>query len=378
MLSLRSGPVQMPRFKASFAVLLLLASGASAIRPALAQAPAPASVHQVKGFGVIERVVETGPQPLYEADGYRIRLSPAAVTQFSGKLTKLSDVAAGNWIHYEGKRDAAGELVADRAEFAQGITGEKKPAEIKRESSEPDAVPAHAKLIDANGRFLGPRSKVRMSDAEGQCGWHRLAGDAALQARVWRVGMRIVPEYQMKMPIGAKAQIRFRFYAIDEPKIRSEVACNIGLILVPAQVASRLTTDDQLAAVLADGVAVDLQWQEYWLGPEKYVSLGEATAEVATEFTTPWGLLGIEATTPFVNHELIKHLEEQRGRMALAMMADAGYDPWAAPEAWRLLAPKNPPANSTSLKYPGRSEYQLSILNLEYKKPAHEADTPSR
>jgi hypothetical protein len=45
-------------------------------------------------------------------------------------------------------------------------------------------------------------------------------------------------------------------------------------------------------------------------------------------------------------------------------MADAGYDPRQAPEAWRLLAPKKMPKDPSLLKYPSRAGYQLSFLRL--------------
>jgi hypothetical protein len=69
-------------------------------------------------------------------------------------------------------------------------------------------------------------------------------------------------------------------------------------------------------------------------------------------------------------HEIDKALKEQRGRVALELMADAGYDPWQAPEAWRLAEAKKLPGDSSTLKYADRSLYQLGILNLMYKKPA--------
>ncbi len=59
-------------------------------------------------------------------------------------------------------------------------------------------------------------------------------------------------------------------------------------------------------------------------------------------------------------------MEEQRARVALALMADAGYDPWQAPEAWRLLAPKKRPKDPDSLAYPERSGYQLRFLDQQY------------
>ena len=59
---------------------------------------------------------------------------------------------------------------------------------------------------------------------------------------------------------------------------------------------------------------------------------------------------------------------EQRWRVALQLMADAGYHPWQAPEAWRLAAPGKLPADTSTLKYPDHSGYQFAILNLMYKK----------
>lgn len=65
-------PMLMPRPRDLFvllpAILLVSAGGNSR---ACAQAAPASAAHQVKGFGVIERVLETGAQPLFEADGYK-------------------------------------------------------------------------------------------------------------------------------------------------------------------------------------------------------------------------------------------------------------------------------------------------------------------
>ncbi len=71
-----------------------------------------------------------------------------------------------------------------------------------------------------------------------------------------------------------------------------------------------------------------------------------------------------------ISHEYDKALKEQRWRVALELMVDAGYDPWQAPEAWRFAEAKKLPADTGTLKYPDRSGYQFAILNLMYKKPA--------
>jgi hypothetical protein len=100
------------------------------------------------------------------------------------------------------------------------------------------------------------------------------------------------------------------------------------------------------------------------------MGLGEAAADVAAATIDPWLGLDLafgEALTgahPNTKDQLLA--EEQRGRVALALMADAGYDPWQAPEAWRLLWPKSLPKDLGALKYPNRSGYQFSILSLQY------------
>ena len=64
-------------------------------------------------------------------------------------------------------------------------------------------------------------------------------------------------------------------------------------------------------------------------------------------------------------------MQEQRGRMAVVFMADAGFDPWQAPETWRRLAPAQLPQNLSKVKYPARSIYQFEILRLlDYKRVA--------
>ena len=81
-----------------------------------------------------------------------------------------------------------------------------------------------------------------------------------------------------------------------------------------------------------------------------------------------FGVVGVAGVV--IKHEILHKLEDQRGRMALGLMADAGYDPWQAPEAWRRLEPKQLPRDRSKLKYPGRAGYQLEILAMEYKRSA--------
>jgi hypothetical protein len=71
-----------------------------------------------------------------------------------------------------------------------------------------------------------------------------------------------------------------------------------------------------------------------------------------------------------VLREVYRQIKGKRGRMALGYMTDAGFDPWQSPEAWKLLEPGRLPKDLSKLKYPWLSEYELEVLNREYKKPA--------
>ena len=49
------------------------------------------------------------------------------------------------------------------------------------------------------------------------------------------------------------------------------------------------------------------------------------------------------------------------------MMFDGGFDARQAPEAWKLLAPKRLPRDVGSLKYPRIGQYQLTVLEAQYR-----------
>ncbi|MFZ0746292.1 MAG: DUF5666 domain-containing protein [Terracidiphilus sp.] len=339
---------------------------------------------RLEGLGLIDRVISAGSEPVFQADGYRVRITPATNVTYRGDLKTLADVGTGMWLRYAGKRDKTGDLVATQAAFIRV-----KPGKVKA-SSQPgtasvnnNAIPGKDMIIDANGMLLPSHSKQRMSDAGGWCGWHKVPGDQALQERVRRVGMSVVPAYQKQLAADDPSKIQFQFYAIDEPKIRSDVFCNEGLVLVPRQVVQRLKNDDQLAAVLADGVAFGLQRRLAKLIVQFREVLG---AEIVGEMTgifvpgvslaTHFGVgLATYAGTEAAENEIALKMERQRGRVSLALMADAGYDPWQAPDAWRLLASKHLPRNTNSLKYPDHSGYLLGILSLQYKQPADATST---
>ena len=316
---------------------------------------------KLAGFGVVEQVLTAGTEPVFQADGYRIRIDGNTDLSFGGNLKTLADVGPNTWVYYKGKRDAEGVLVAGKARFvpARGRAG-LAPHPKSHPVQEP--VPAQGALMDADGKMMSLHAKVRYGDSGGYCGWHKVSTDAALQQRVLRVGQRLIPAYQKQLAENDPAKIWFRFYVVEEDKIREDLECNSGLILMPANVVQRLENDDQIAALLANGIAYHMQFQSAQVITEYRQLLGAALqAEIA---------LSVVALVPdaVVEHALEVRLQEERGRMALALMADAGFDPWQAPEAWRRVAPKELPKDWETVKFPSRGGYQLGILNLQYSR----------
>ena len=327
------------------------------------------SDQELSGLTVIVKVTSIAGDRLFHADGYRIRVQSGTVTAFSGSLKTLADVVPGTWIHFQGARDNKGVLVARKAEFFPSGTRKSLTAMGPRKTTHaPDYQPVTRDgLLDADGNFISPHTKVRLSGAGGPCGWHKVIADPPLQERVERIGMQIVPAFQRQLSPDSPSRIPFRFYAVADDKVRSVIACNDGLVLVPKKVVERLQSDDQLAAVLADAVAFNLQRQLVTISPLDLTAFG---SEVATLIPPlfPAGYIAGEAVAGLVGYEKQARLQLELARMALQLVADAGFDPWQAPEAWRLLAPKDPPRDVQSIKYPRESKYQLSILNLQYKR----------
>lgn len=325
----------------------------------------------VSGFGVIDRVLTAGAQPRFRADGYVLNVNAETEVNFTGDITALSQVNTNIWVRYKGRWNDSGEIVLSRADF------------LRRKIKPPKRDP-HVSLAQAT--VFPPRSVIDFDgslrtgggapqDQGGACGWYPVSLNAALQERVRRIGFSVIPQYQRELPDNDPAKIPFRFYAVEEKDIHSYLGCgNEGLVLVSADAVARLQNDDQLAALLADRVALNLQSLQGRLLDEAGLA-GAASAAMSVGGPISTGA-NLAARTVLLR-DVERKLLEQRGRMLLGYMADAGYDPWQAPEAWRLLAPSRLPKDLSKLKYPAQSEYELGILQLEYKRPSRAASAPA-
>jgi hypothetical protein len=309
---------------------------------------------KLSGLGVIEKVVSDGPAPVFSADGHLLRIAATADLTFSEELNSLADVGTNVWIHYEGTQDERGMVLVSKATFLPAkpskfiaISGlEFKNITVELPRATP---PAH-------------KEKVRYSDSENR---FKAIDDSVLQERMHRIGMSVVPAYQKALPDDHPSKIQFRFYAVDNEKLRSEICSTDGMILLPKPVIERLKSDDQLAAVIADGIVLNLQRQAVRLTSSSRTFLGVEALSAATGLIVP-GIVIVGDINP-LERKILVPLQQQRGRIALALLNEAGYDLHQAPEAWRLLAPKQLPANTDALKYPDLSTYQLNVIKQQYQ-----------
>jgi Domain of unknown function (DUF5666) len=328
---------------------------------------------RLSGVAVIDRIDSRDPLLLFRGDGYHFRLPADAQISFKGDITGAAGVGTGTWIRYEGNRDTSGELVITKAEFIKPKP--RKPKGDPAKLAQVTDFPAGSR-IDLDGSFQIKLKADKTDDTPGGvCGWYPVPDVPAAQEHVRRLGMKLVPQYQRDLPDDDPAKIHFRFYVVEERDLRSDLSCHEGLVLVPVTVINRLRNEDQLAAVLADGVAASLQLGQARIAMDWRTLWEEAGFAALSAAGGPWGLgyAGGMVGNTIVNHTMQRKLENQRGRVALSLMSDAGFDPWQAPEAWRLLAPEKPPKDPSKLKYPERAGYQLEFLRQQYKPAAASA-----
>jgi hypothetical protein len=140
---------------------------------------------------------------------------------------------------------------------------------------------------------------------------------------VEKIGMRLVPAFQKQLPFESPSRIPFRFYVVADDKVRSVFACNVGLVLVPKNVVERLQNEDQLAAVLADGVAFSLQRQLITISTLDLLAGGAEVAAFIPPFF-PAGYIGGGVVGEIVGYEVEVRLQREIGRIALQLGCRCG------------------------------------------------------
>ncbi len=287
---------------------------------------------EIAGFAIIDRVLSPAEtiggltRMIVRADGYSILISSSSKTFFEAPLASLSGVTTNVWIRYRGKLQSDGIVRADSAGFY------------------PNAIPKEeAKLLDTNdydANAVNPNAKQSVAS-------ELLRGldpkrippykDVVMQARLDRVGDSVIPAYQRNLATGDLTRILFHFQLIDRPDFLDCWPLPSGIVLVPRHIVEQLPKDSQLAAVLADSVAAVLEKQAYreqdWRDARKVADIASVAGGLST-----FGI--VTAVNAGIESAVERNAEDQRGRVSLGLLHDAGYDIGQAPIAWWQLRTK--------------------------------------
>lgn len=315
----------------------------------------PAPLETVSGDGIVEAVSARSPHSLNVlADGYRILITPSTRLRFDAPLHGLADAGVNVWIKYKGRQQPDGSLRAVSARFTPDLVPPSAETERYRTNYDPSSV---TKPVNhAAEAFIGVNAqKIPV--------WH----NPAMQARVAAIGSKLIPACQRTLPVSSPIRIGFRFQVTSgDPWLPQVLALPSGIILVPHQIVDRLQNDSQLAAILADAIAVELEAQDSRMELGVRPTRKQFAKDVALEagamaaYGAPEVLFGAQAL-----HELRKE-EDQTGRVSLDLMHDAGYDITQAPIAWWLLA-SSEPRPIQDIPIPERAAALYRVLGVTWR-----------
>lgn len=319
----------------------------------------------LSGLALVDHLFKTdnSGETLLRADGYVIRIDNSTKTAFTAPLSALSEVQPGAWIAYHGTLDGSGRLHAEQVAFQQNTISDSEIKLSELTNYDPSAVPDDAKqsiyakfLVGVDPKNIPP---------------HR---DAAMQARINRIGDRLIPEFQRTLADTDPRKIHFKFQLIDKPKMKDAWVLPSGIILVPYQIVERLQDDSQLATVLADNISASLEKQAYRLKPSSTSLAILSTASAVGGFFVPGlGLVGVAGG--IASHNIQTNLLNQSGRVSLGLLYDAGYDIHQAPVAWWLLSSK-PSKTLSDTNLPPRTINLLRTIGIVWHNYPESVLTP--
>lgn len=321
---------------------------------------------RLSGHGVIDRIL-TAPaegEHLVRADGYPLLVQKTTTVQYLTPLRSAADIGTNVWVDYAGTQRADGVVVLSKAVFRQNMIAKREEKLREKSDYDPESVPADAHQGSLSKAFVGIKTKEIPP-----------YGDDAMQARVRRIGENLIPAYQRVMPDSDPGKIRFRFEVIDEAHRRSEYYYPGGVLLVPRQVVERMQNDDQLAEIIASGIAATIEKQDYSrLNAHDTMKAGQIAADVGGAFVPGLGLAALGANAGAASH--MERIDgEQRRRVSLSLMHDAGYDLDEAPKAWWLLASKKPKSVLEGA-IPLASLYLYAMLGLTWHDTSWQGPSP--
>ncbi len=307
---------------------------------------------RLRGNAIVDRML--APQPagalLVSADGYPILLTSSTQITFVAPLRSLADVHTNLWLEYQGQQSADGVVVAERALLHENTVQQREERLRANTNYDPSLPPAsHQKDLQSGVQHLLTGHDPREIPP---------SPDTSMQRRIETIGLKLLPEYQRALPDGDPTKIPFRFQLVEQKDAANRVDLPSGTILVPRQTVARLQNDDQIAAYLADGMAAILEKQRLRDAVKKrLLTAGEI------------GGVGWLAPSLFAadkKDDLERAESEQRVRVSLALMHDAGYNLAEAPKTWWLLAAKKPKP-LTDIEIPNEAIYAYIVIGSTWR-----------
>jgi hypothetical protein len=302
----------------------------------------------VSGVAAIQKIIKNAPDMILEADGYQIAISPKTNIHYGAHLSKNTVLAPGMWIEYSGNWRPDGTVLASHAKFTQfSLTSRYKKML---------AMHSNATIFPENT-------------------------DSKTVKRVQQIGMRLVPAYQKNLATNDPQKINFQFDAAISDvsngyRLPIPIAMQNGHITLPRQLVERLQNDDQIAAVLANGIAKILEWQDPNSDAPQTTNKGFAKAGAMELLAGPYITLaavegGMRFDSEMNGTTILSKSAQQRARVGLSLMHDAGYDIMQAPRAWQIMGAKNIKKSASTATpqptaMPQLSVYLWGIISREY------------
>lgn len=312
----------------------------------------------VSGYALIDEVVaplNNGGMRV-RADGYVLAITPT--TKIGGPANNasvLTSVGSDTWLRYAGTLHPDGSVSATSVEFTPNQIQKSENKLRQKTEFDADAVTEDKRQGAVSRAFLGWDMK-------------RLPAykDEAMQKRISELGNRLIPAYQRNLPEDASTKIHFRFQLVDEKKLKRASGLTSGIVLVPYQIVSALQNDNQVAAVLGDGIAVVLEKQALRSIPTaNKIAAANLAGTVGAFFVPGLGLAtslaGGKAQSIAEHHQM-----EQSSRETLSWMRDAGFDIREAPVAWWLLE-KSEKKTLAQTRLPYRTQYLYELLGTRWR-----------
>lgn len=287
----------------------------------------------VSGLGIIdllpEKPASLGRARHIRADGRLLTLTSDSALTFAPPLTPATPLRTNLWIRYRGVQQVDGTVTLVAGELSENIVNPSEDHLRQKAEYDPAAVDPESHQNPESRFFRGVDPKQLPP-------WP----DQAMQARVDRIGQKLIPTYQRDLPEADATKIHFRFAVVDELSWKDALTLPNGIIAVPYQVVERLENDSQLATILADNIAEAIEKQSFRLIPAQHRMTAVEIAGAAGGLFVP----GLGAATSITNSSVATHLltlaEQQSGRVSLYYLHDAGFDLTEAPKAWWRLQAK--------------------------------------